>query len=269
MYKCADIPIKLDIRAPADPAIVRSQLELNGRLGKSLVDLFLKDAKEYVVRVRSTDFGTEASIFDEKGKTNFIPGFYVAKDQYEVTVRSELARAAQYISDKFVNKMRFVGIQPVVYTIDGIDSVSLGQPDPKTGFRNGVVHTVVKPHGIDVKLESEFWNGYVVPKLTDPYDRGKAVKALAEAFEHQSNTLRLPTYTPAEKENRRLAKLAIYCMLEMMSTHALKPASSMNLYQAKDGRYCLNDSLEFSIFYDPKLAKQVFDGKTRIEVPMA
>lgn len=267
MYKLSEIPYKVQQKGvKIDPKIVESQLELNGRLGKSIMGGFLKTSKQCVISVGRTDFGLEASIASENGKTQ-MPGFYVAAKREDVTVPQELARAAKYISDKYVSRLEFVSAQPFTYQISRISTVDLGNLD-HTGFRNGLVHVEIKPFGIDSKTEKEYWATHIAPQLSHPYDRGKAVKALAEAERHQVNTLTLPFIPAPERTIRQTMAKSLYCLLEMMSHHALTPTHGRYAYKADDSEYLFNDSLEFSIFYDPELCKQVFSGMKQLHVPM-
>jgi hypothetical protein len=267
MYRLQDIPYKIEQKGvQIDPKIVESQLELNGRLGRSIMRDFLKTAKQCVITVGRTDFGLEASVASEDGKTQ-MPGFYVAPKREDVTVPKELARAARYITDKYVSRLEFVSAQPFTYQISRIPAVDLGNPGP-TGFRHGIVHVEMKPVGIDAKTEREYWASHIAPKLSGAYERGKAVKALAEAERHQANTLTLPFIPVPERAIRQNMAKSLYCLLEMMSHHALTPEHGRHAYKADDGEYLFSDNLEFSIFYDPELCKQVFSGRKQIFVPM-
>jgi len=255
------MPVRLvqKLQQPVDRSLLAQQLMLNGWLDEQLVESLLGKSKECIITIFKTDFGIEAVVSgtpatDTSEQTNF-PGFYVARDKNGLTIQKELERAVSYIGEKYMPKMGLLKRKPISYRIADVE--------PLVGKKRAIVHVTSEP--LLDKTEQEYWETYVTPELTVKYHDGRAVRVLAEAYEHHCKSAS-SMHGPQDAWARGMITHSLYSLLEMMKQHGRKHVSVQE-YKTKQGIFAM-DNLEFSSFYIPEIRQQIFNGKESVEVPL-
>jgi len=246
-------------REQIDPSVIAEQLQLNGWLHEQLVDVLLKDAKEYVITTFPTDYGIEAVVSGTPAKSteepvNF-PGFYAATHSADVTPQKELERAVKFVGRKYISRFGLLKEAPISYRIDSVK--------PLVKDKKAIVH--VSHERLADETEREYWETYVTPELTVRYDDGRAVRVLAEAYEHHCKSVSR-VHTSEEAWARHMTNLSLYSLLEMMKAHG-RMNYSVQKYRTNKGIFKM-DNLDFSAFYDPEIRQQIFAGKQNVSVPL-
>ncbi len=254
------MPVYLDQRVKIDPAILAEQLNLNGWLDEQLVEQLLGKSKKCVITVFATDYGVEAVVKGESAKDkdeqSTFPGFYVAAKASDLTIPKELERATAYISRKYTPKLGRFKIAP--------ESFRIARVEPDVKNKQALVDIISEK--LPFSTEQEYWDNYVTPELTIRYDCGRAMRVLDEAFEHHYASARIP-HDKTEKWARGMMHSSLYSFVEMMKQHGRQNNKVMQ-YKTSQGFFNISN-LDFCVFYNPEVEKQVIAGKRQVKVPVS
>lgn len=268
MYTLDEIASKIPVlvlqklKKPIPYNVIAEQLKLNGWIDEQIVDKLLKNSKQCVITIFDREYGPEAVVkgvpASDADEPSEFPGFYVAQNMDEVTITKELERAAAYIDMKYNSRLGKIKIPPISFNISKIDVNS--------SKKQATVEIV--PQSLDhYQTERDYWENYVVPMLTaKPFDEGKAIHALAEAYEHQRNSRHLP-HTESEAWARQMVLYSLYSLSEMMAQHARKEMQ-VKPYLTNQGKFMM-DNLEFRVFYDPRIVDKLMNGETKVTTDLA
>jgi len=248
------IQIVQRISKKIDEETIRKQLRLNRWLSdETLVRALIGNPEKLTVMDR--DFGPEAIISGSGGKFAELPGFYATRNDKEHTVVQELNRAADYIGTFFIPKLGDFKRIPINYRIDKIE------PDEKR--KNVLVHLTSEP--FEAKTEEEYWEQYVKLELLVKYDPGRAVRALAEAYDHHVRSSNIP-HTQPEARARVSTTYSLKCIMDMVCQSEHRKVATKK-YPAENGHYLIED-LDFCLFAYKETRDQITNGKQNIIVPV-